>query len=76
MVRAKFTVTSITSFNWSPTVKKITLAPQYDQNIPEDQRFAKMTPGGEFWMNVDNPPASDQLVLGKAFYIDLSPVES
>lgn len=69
-VRAKFTVQSITEYQYGG--KKVVLAPQYDESIPEDQRFAKATPGGEFSMFIDNPAALDQLKLGKAFYIDLT----
>lgn len=75
-VRAKFKVTSIETFDWSSTIKKIKLTPQYDQSIPEDRRFAAATPSGEFWMNVDNPAAAEQLALGKTFYIDLTEVEA
>lgn len=75
-VRAKFKVTSIESFDWNPNTKKIKLTPQYDQSIPEDRRFAAATPSGEFWMNVDNPAAAEQLALGKTFYIDLTEVEA
>lgn len=71
-VRAKFVVQSITEYQHGG--KKITLAPQYDQSIPEDKRFCKATPSGEFWMQIDNPAAAEQLKLGKAFYIDLTEV--
>lgn len=72
-VRAKFKVTSVKSFaEWSG--KEITLTPQYDQNIEEDRRYAKATPSGEIRMTVDNPPAADQLALGKFFYVDFNEV--
>lgn len=69
-VRAKFIVSEVTECHWGG--KRIKLAPQYDTSIPEDQRFAKSTPSGEFWMQIDNPAASEQLKLGKTFYIDLT----
>lgn len=69
-VRAKFQVSSITSTLWG---KKVEMTPQYDQSIPEDQRFYKATPTGNFWMQIDNPAALEQLELGKTFYIDLTP---
>lgn len=71
-VRAKFKVTSIKEFDWSPTQKEITLMPQYDQSIEEDRRFCDATPSGEFRMSVNNPKAIEQLGLGKTFYIDLT----
>lgn len=74
-VRAKFQVTSIKSFAWNPASVEITLTPQYDESIPEDQRFQKATPSGSFTMQIDNPAAAEQLELGKFFYIDLTPVE-
>jgi hypothetical protein len=74
-VRAKFTVTEKTQFAWSKDSVKIRLTPVYDTSIPEDQRFAKATPSGEFWMQVDNPSAAEALVLGKTYYIDLTPAE-
>ena len=75
-VRAKFTVTEITHFQWNKDSVRIKLAAQYDQSIPEDQRFAKATPSGEFWMQVDNPAAAAALELGKAYYIDITPADT
>lgn len=74
-VRAKFQVSSVKSYAWNPNAKEITLTPQYDTSIPEDRRFAKATPSGTLTMTVDNPAASEQLELGKFFYIDFTPVE-
>lgn len=70
-IRAKFTVTSVTDSGNGG--KQVVLSPQYDTSIPEDQRFQKATPSGEFRMQVDNPAAASQLTQGKAFYIDLTP---
>jgi hypothetical protein len=74
-VRAKFTVTEKTTYSWSKDSVRIKLTPQYDQTIPEDQRFAKATPSGEFWMQVDNPTAAAALELGATYYIDLTKAE-
>jgi hypothetical protein len=74
-VRAKFKVTAIKAFDWSSVIKEITLTPQYDHTIEEDRRFFDSTPSGEFRMNVNNPKAIEQLVLGKTFYIDLTEAE-
>lgn len=73
-VRAKFTVSEVTTYNWSDTVRRVMLRPIYDPSIPEDRRFALATPSGEFWMQIDNPSASNQLTPGKVFYIDLTEV--
>ena len=75
VVRAKFKVVEKTHFAWNKDSVRIKLAAEYDTTIPEDQRFAKATPSGEFWMQVDNPSAAAALELGKAYYIDLTPAE-
>lgn len=73
MVRAKFQVQKIARTAWGNGVE-ITLSPQYDTSIPEDQRFAKATPSGSITMYIDNPPASEFLELGKYFYVDFTRV--
>ncbi len=70
-VRGKFVVQSIETYSYGGKVIK--LATQYDQTIPEDQKFAKATPSGSIQMTVDNPPAAEFLELGKAFYVDFTP---
>ena len=72
-VRCKFTVTSVTHYQGE--AKRITLTPQYDPELPEDQRFSKYTPSGSLEMTVDNPSVVEALQIGKAFYLDLVPVE-
>ena len=73
MVRGKFTLTQMTQ-GAGQTGRSLTFSPQYDPNLPEDQKYAKATPSGSLTMYVDNPPALEQLVLGKAYYLDLTPV--
>ena len=77
MVRGKFTVQKIVTETYSPTYQqtRVVLTPQYDDKLPEDQKYAKSTPRGEIWMQVDNPPALAQFVPGKVFYVDFTPVE-
>jgi hypothetical protein len=75
MVRGKFKVQSIKSFQWSPTAKEITFGCEYDPSIPEDQKYSKATPQGSITMIVDNPPAAEYLALGKTFYVDFTAVE-
>lgn len=74
MVRGKFMVVEITEYSWSATARKITFRPEYDSTLPEDQKYAKSTPSGEISMTVDNPPAIEQLKLGKKFYVDFTEV--
>lgn len=70
-VRAKFTVVEITHMQGSQ--KRLKFGAQYDQTIPEDMRFQKATPWGQFEMVVDNPAAFEQFELGKAYYVDFTP---
>jgi hypothetical protein len=70
-VRAKFTVTEVT--HMQGTSKRLKFTAQYDSSIPEDQRFQKATPWGQFEMVVDNPAALEQFELGKAYYLDFTP---
>jgi hypothetical protein len=74
-IRAKFTVYKVTEFGGGfDHHREITLMPQYDTTIPEDQRFSEATPTGEFKMYVTNPAVIAELKPGKTFYIDLTPV--
>ncbi len=72
-VRAKFQVVEVTE-HAHYSARTVKLMPRYDESIPEDRRFARATPSGEFTMFVDNPAALEQLKLGQDFYIDLTPV--
>jgi len=72
-VRAKFKVTKVAHTEYGG--KEVTLTPQYDTSIEEDRRFAKATPSGTIQLYIDNPPAADQLALGKFFYVDFTEVE-
>jgi hypothetical protein len=73
-VRAKFmcTKTEHTMYPQPDGSKRYTFAPQYQPDVPEDQRYAKATPQGELWMLVDNPAVSFE--LGKAYYLDITEV--
>ena len=73
MVRGKFTLTTMSQGAGS-SARSLKFTPQYDPTLPEDQKFAKATPSGELSMYVDNPAALAQLELGKAYYLDLTPV--
>jgi len=72
-VRGKFVVQSIETFSYGG--KTVKFATQYDQTIPEDQRFAQATPNGTISMTVDNPPAAAFFTPGQAFYVDFTPAE-
>jgi len=74
-VRAKMQVTKVAQLTWGAV--EVTLTPQYDPTIEEDKRFSKATPAGGsvIQLTIDNPPASEQLTLGKFFYVDFNEVE-
>ena len=76
MVRGKFKVTKVAALDWSTTAKEITLGAYYDNSIEEDRKYAQATPSGQITMLVDNPPAAEQLALGKFFYVDFTEVPS
>jgi hypothetical protein len=42
---------------------------------PEDHEFWKWTPAGELRLSTINPAAWEQLEVGKAYYIDITPAE-
>jgi hypothetical protein len=66
-VRAKFRCTEI-KLMYGTTIK-YTFTPQYQPDVPEDQKYEKATPQGELWMVVDNPAATFE--LGQDYYLDL-----
>jgi len=72
-IRAKFQVQEITQTTWGTV--RVTLRPQYDPEMPEDERFAKATPDGLLEMDIENPKALEELKLGRVFYLDFVPVE-
>lgn len=75
MVRGKFQVVKVAQVNWSPTARVISLQAVYDTTTEENRRYAKATPSGQIEMTVDNPPAAEQLAIGKTFYVDFTPAE-
>lgn len=72
-VRAKFTVSSITTYQ-NTTDVTVKLNPVYEDN-KEDNHFSKYTPSGEIVMYVSNPPVVEFMPVGKKFYVDFTPVE-
>ena len=69
-IRAKFTVSAITDRGYT---KEVEFTCQYDQSVPEDQRFYRATPSGSIKMQIDNPLALEVFKLGAKFYADFSP---
>lgn len=72
-VRAKMTLEAVVAQQWGG-VKAIYRC-IYDDKTPEDQRFQKATPSGFAEFTIDNPDAISQLVIGKQYYFDITPVD-
>jgi len=72
MIRAKMEVTELRDYGHS--ARTVVLSARYDTSIPEDQRFAEATPNGRIEMYVDNPAALEQLIIGRVFYLDFTPL--
>lgn len=69
-VRAKFRCNSTESFGESAArIFKFTAV--YDQDTPENQRYAKYTPAGTLQIHVDNPNVDFE--IGKYYYLDFTP---
>jgi hypothetical protein len=69
-VRAKLQLTKVATAIGGN--KELTFEARYDDQIPEDQRFQKATPWGQFTMVVDNPTALAQFSLGAQYYLDFT----
>lgn len=71
-VRAKFVCQSARHFTPDGTgQREYVFVPQYDMSIPEDRRFQKASPWGEFKIMVDNPAVFERFKVGQAYYLDL-----
>lgn len=78
-VRAKFFVTEIKHVGTpsSEPYATVTMAPVFggygDGKVNDS--WSKYTPSGKIEMNITNPSAIDAFDIGKAYYIDFTPVE-
>jgi len=67
MIRAKFKVSAITSFEHG---QKEVLLNAVSGGSPENQSFNKYTPRGELKMVVDNPELTDFFTPGDEVFLD------
>lgn len=75
-IRCKFVCVSKTPIEHSlDNTHKVAFEARYHPETPEDQRFTKATPWGTLDVAISNPTAIASLEVGKAYYLDLSPVE-
>jgi len=72
-MRAKMVLENVFANQWGGV--KAIFRCTYDPSLKEDQSFAKATPSGFVEMTVDNPVVASQLVIGKAYYVDFTPIE-
>jgi len=74
MVRAKFRLSSVTTYS-DTSSKKLIFTAISDSSIPENAAFTKYTPNGQLEMHVDNPSALEKFEVGKYYYLDFTPAE-
>lgn len=74
-VRGKFQVQSVTTHSWNPNAKTVKLH-AVSTGSKENESWAKYTPSGTIEMLIENPPAADQLAIGKEFYVDFTPADA
>lgn len=72
-VRGKFTVQSHKKYQGDAV--RVELTAIYG-NSPEDNSFSSATPSAHISMYVTNPAAVEKLPIGKAFYVDFTPVDA
>lgn len=75
MLRAKFMVQKVTRFAWDTAAEEVELRAVYS-TVPtsENYSWSKATPAALLTMTISNPDAVGKLELGKAYYIDFTPV--
>lgn len=72
-IRAKMVLEGIFAQTWGGA--KAIFRCQYDQKVAEDISFQKATPTGHAEFQIDNPRAAEQLVIGRAYYVDFTPCD-
>jgi|FreactcultureFD7_1027221.scaffolds.fasta_scaffold26125_2 hypothetical protein len=81
-VLAKFMLTGHRHDAYGPDAERqsheFTFTPQYDPNLPEDQRFNKASPSGSMTIRVDNLSVVHFWVnqMGRQFYLDFTPADA
>jgi hypothetical protein len=69
-IRAKMVLENVFANAWGGS--KAIFRCTYDQAVAEDLSFQKATPTGFAEFQIDNPKAAEQLIIGKAYYVDFS----
>ena len=71
-IRAKMMLQGVFANEWGGM--KAVFSCQYDPKSEEDKSFQKATPSGTAEYQIDNAAVFPQLVIGKAYYFDITPV--
>jgi hypothetical protein len=72
-IRCKMRLDDVISNSWGG--KKAFFRCEYDEKLAkEDVAFQKATPTGHAEFVIDNPKATEQLVIGSYYYVDFHPV--
>jgi hypothetical protein len=72
-IRAKMKLSGVFSNQWGGM--KAVFNCNYDPAKEEDRSFQKATPSGSAEFVIDNPLVFPQLVIGKAYYFDITPAD-
>lgn len=72
-IRCKMTLENVYANAWGGS--KAIFRCTYDKDVAEDVSFSKATPSGFAEYQIDNPAAAAQLVIGKQYYVDFTPVD-
>ena len=73
-IRCKMHLESVFAQSWGGA--KAIFRCTYDSVLAaEDKAFQKATPSGMAEFQIDNPKAAEQLVIGKYYYFDITPVD-
>lgn len=73
-IRCKMKLDGVYAQTWGGA--KAIFRCEYDSNLcAEDRAFQKATPTGMAEFQIDNPKAAEQLVIGRHYYVDFTPVE-
>ena len=79
MVRAKFFVSSINHVGTpgSDPYATVTLSPVFGGygDGKDNESWSKYTPSGKIEMSITNPKAIDAFAIGKAYFVDFTPVD-
>ena len=72
-IRCKMRLDNVFAQTWGGA--KAIFSCQYDSKLcEEDRAFQKATPSGMAEFQIDNPKAAEQLIIGQAYYFDITPI--